>query len=207
MQSRFAAFASVVAAAACLTYGPGPAAADDKPRFNHKGQFTVNIQGGAGYRALFPYDKEYCGDVESDGSGNKPNCLGRSPFALDFGFGYAVFDRFEVFTEIRIGLERDFGRNNGDGGGPRIFVISPGIRGYIGEWGDSRFFSTVQLAIDVADYDQYGESDLGVRNINGYQLDLHDTIGIYAYFGEDVSWKRWLRFEVEAGLGVQARFP
>jgi hypothetical protein len=178
----------------------------DEDTFSHKGQVGINIQGGMGFRALFPYDEGFCGELKDDGSGeNKPNCLARSPFALDFHLGYGVLDKLELFVQARIGLERDIGANT-SADGPRIFELSPGIRGYIAELGTTRFFSTLQFALDLTDY-HIDEADYGVRNTNGFQLDLHKTFGIYLYFGEVVSWRRWLRFEVEAGIGVQARFP
>lgn len=178
----------------------------DEDTFSHKGQIGINIQGGMGFRALFPYDEEFCGELKGDGTGeNKPNCLARSPFGIDFHLGYGVLDTLELFAQARIGLERDIGANTMSEG-PRIFELAPGIRGYIGEVGSSRFFSTLQFSLDLTDYHIDG-ADYGVRNTNGFQLDLHKTFGIYLYFGEVVSWRRWLRFEVEAGVGLQARFP
>src|SRR5262245_2808157 len=103
--------------------------------FDHKGQFDVNLQFGLGYRGIFTYDEEFCGDIEDDGTGeNRTNCLGRSPFALDIAFGYGLLDKLEVFLQARIGIEEDFGETLG-AGGPRLFAVSPGIRGYIAEFG------------------------------------------------------------------------
>jgi hypothetical protein len=175
--------------------------------FNHKGQFDVNLQAGFGYRAVFPYDEQFCGEIKDDGSGdNKSPCLGRSPFGIDLALGYGLLDRVELFLQMRLGLESDFGENLGDDG-PRAFALSPGIRGYIGELGRGRFFATVQLWLDLTDYAQFDGADVGVRNTNAYQIDLHKTFGIYFFFGEIASWKRWLGFEIEAGVGAQARFP
>ena len=178
----------------------------EEDTFSHKGQVTVNVQGGMGFRALFPYDEEFCGELKDDGSGeNKPNCLDRSPFALDIAVGFGLFDKLELFLQAKIGLEKDIGENT-MATGPHIFELAPGIRGYIAELGTTRFFSTLQFSLDLTDYHIDG-ADHGIRNTNGFQLDLHKTFGIYLYFGEIVSWRRWLRFEVEAGVGVQARFP
>jgi hypothetical protein len=182
-----------------------PVLAEQEETFSHKGQFTVNLQAGLGYRGIFPYDEEYCGDLASDG-GNKSNCLGASPFAIDVALGFGVFDKLELFLEMRIGLAKDFGPSP-NAEGPRVFAIAPGLKGYIAEVGATRFFATLQLPLDFTDYQNPEGSDIGIKNINGFQLDLHNTLGIYGYFGEIVSWKRWLRFEVEGGLGVQARFP
>ena len=49
--------------------------------------------------------------------------------------------------------------------------------------------------------------DFGVRNANGVMLEVMRNLGFYLQFGETVGFVRWLRFEVDGGIGVQARFP
>ena len=174
--------------------------------FSHKGQVGVHIAGGIGYRGIFTYDEEYCGELKDDG-GNRSPCLGRSPFGLDVGLGYGVARTLELFVEMRFGLEKDFGPAP-NMSGPRPRAFSPGIKLYLGDLGPTtKFFSTLQLPIDFTDHEQLDKNDFGIRNINGLQLDVHHTFGIFLYFGEQVSWRRWLRFEVEGGLGAQVRFP
>lgn len=195
-------------ATAALLWAAPPARGQlvaEEDSFSHRGQIGFNLQGGFGYRATFPYGEEFCGQRAADGS-NKPNCLGRSPFALDLGVSYGVLDLLELFVELRVGLERDFGERPGDSG-PRVLVLAPGIKGYIAEVGQLRLFSTLQVPIDFTGYGQFSKVDLGVRNVNGFQLDVHRTTGIYFYVGETASFRRWLRFEIEGGLGMQARFP
>jgi len=46
-----------------------------------------------------------------------------------------------------------------------------------------------------------------VRNLNGLWFDLDDSYGFYGYVGETLSFSRWLRFELEAGVGFQGRYP
>ncbi len=201
-----------VAMCALAVTASWPAAAwaqdgEEEERFDHEGQFDVNLQFGLGYRGIFTYDEEFCGDVKDDGTGeNKTNCLGRSPFAIDVAFGYGLLDKLELFLQMRVGIEEDFGETV-SAEGTRLFAISPGIRGYLADLGKGRFASTAQLWIDLTDYAQFDQNDVGVRNTNAFHYDLHKTFGIYAYFGEIFSWRRWFRFEVEAGVGVQARFP
>jgi hypothetical protein len=173
--------------------------------FSHRGQVGLHLAGGMGYRGIFPYDGEYCGELK-DGGGNKANCLGKSPFGFDVGLAYGLTDRLEGLLELRLGVERDIGsRPNVDG--PRPVSILPGVKFYLADIGPTMFFSTLQLAIDFTSYDQIDKNDVGVRNVNGLQVDLHRTFGIFFFFGEQVSWRRWLRFEVEAGVGAQVRFP
>ena len=180
---------------------------DDAPTFSHKGQFGLHLQGVLGYRAIVTYDEEYCGDLkQDDGGGNSSACYGRSPFVLDVGLAYGVLSRLEILLEMRLGIERDIGSTpNMDG--PRAFALAPGVKAYLGRIGEMAFFSTLQLPIDFTSFDQVDKNDFGIRNVNGLQLDLHRTFGVYVMFGEEVSWRRWLRFELEAGLGAQARFP
>lgn len=180
---------------------------DQEPDVSHKNQFGLHLQGVLGYRAIVTYDEEYCGDLkQDDGGGNSAACYGRSPFGLDIGLAYGVLDALEVLLEMRVGLERDIGpAPNMDG--PRMFALAPGVKAYLGRIGEMAFFSTLQLPIDFTSFDQVDKNDFGIRNVNGLQLDLHRTFGVYVMFGEEVSWRRWLRFELEAGLGAQARFP
>ncbi len=191
---------------------PGAQAAGDKdddeeePAFSHKGQVGLHLQGVMGYRSIVTYDEEYCGDLKDNGTANSSTCYGRSPFGFDVGLAYGVLDILEVLVEMRLGVEHDIGINQ-NMEGPRMVALAPGVKAYLGRIGEMAFFSTLQLPIDFTSFDQVDKNDFGVRNVNGLQLDLHRTFGLYVMFGEEVSWRRWLRFEIEAGLGVQARFP
>jgi hypothetical protein len=178
---------------------------EDEPSFTHKGQVELHLQGVMGYRSIVTYDEEFCGDLKDNGE-NRSTCYGRSPFGFDVGLGYGVLSMLEVFLEMRLGVERDIGLNpNMDG--PRMVALAPGVKAYLGRIGEMAFFSTLQFPIDFTSFDQVDKNDFGLRNVNGLQLDLHRTFGLYVMFGEEVSWRRWLRFEIEAGLGIQARFP
>ena len=50
-------------------------------------------------------------------------------------------------------------------------------------------------------------SDVGVRNSNGLMIELMRNFGVYFQFGETVGFVRWLSFNVDAGIGIQARVP
>ena len=79
----------------------GSDTADD----NHltPGQFArATIQPGTGYRVLFPYNEEYCGQAD------KSVCTGRSPLFLDIGLSFGVTAGLEVLGEVQFGLESDF---------------------------------------------------------------------------------------------------
>jgi hypothetical protein len=197
---------------ACLGLVLGvPAAAlgggvdDDEAALSHKGQFKAGVQFSTGYRGILTYDKEYCGELARDGT-NKEGCVSRSPVALDLMVGYGVTQSIEALFEIRLGLERDFGVAPA-ATGPRVRAYSPGVKVYISDAGITKFFSTLQLHIDTTSYAQVSGSDLAVKSNHGLQFDVHETVGVYFYAGALFGWSRWMRFELEGGLGLQARFP
>ncbi|MBP6629400.1 MAG: hypothetical protein KA297_08210 [Kofleriaceae bacterium] len=213
-----AAFVAVVAflVAAGPAAGPGVAAADPTPRSTpagHKGQFGGSVRLGLGLRGISTYDDtDYCGERSVDtGSGNAVVCIDRAPFAFDLELSYGVTDRIEVLGELRLGLERDFAPTAAGGDGPRPLHLSPGLRVFFSEAGTSRLFTTGQVVFDFTGYeDATGTSrgsDVGVRNLNGLWFDLDDSYGFYGYVGETLSFSRWLRFELEAGVGFQGRYP
>ncbi|MGE0547874.1 MAG: hypothetical protein AB7O24_02725 [Kofleriaceae bacterium] len=176
-----------------------------------KGKLSASLRLGMGVRALVPYDEiDYCGDTDPEtATGNAPVCTGRAPFSLDLELSYGVTDSVEVLLELRLGLERDFPSiPNGDDG-PRNIHVSPGGRLFFGEGARSKLFSTGQLVFDFSGYDNAaGESlgsDFGVRNLNGLWFDLHPRYSVYGYVGETATFSRWMRFELEAGIGVQGR--
>jgi hypothetical protein len=181
--------------------------------FSHKGQVGVHAQLGSGYRVLFPYNEEYCGQTDSDGSA-KSVCTGRSPFFLDVGLSYGINDAVELIGEARLGLERDFAGVLGTDG-PRPISFAAGVRLYVDAEGRFKFFSSLEGVIETTDYAESTQSgsaavdgsDYGIRNVNGIMFDFHRTFGLYAHFGETITFASWLRFELNAGLGVQVRFP
>lgn len=189
-----------------------PAGADEpfdyRVQYTHQGQFGVQGAGGFGFRFIAPYNEEYCGQVDQDNpSDPKAVCSARSPFALDLGLSYGVARSLELLFETRIGLERDFGASPSDDDGPRQLAFAPGIKIYIRDAGLTKFFSSLQFAIDVTDFAQASKTDYGVRNTNGLQFDFHRTFGVYFYFGETLAFARWFRFEMDAGIGLQFRVP
>ncbi|MDB4960809.1 MAG: hypothetical protein JWP01_808 [Myxococcales bacterium] len=210
---------------AALPEEPAPAPSDPAPAvvrpavvepavsFSHKGQFQASVRLGVGMRAIVPYEKgEFCGASDSStGSGNAPVCSGRAPFSMDLELGYGVARRIDTFVELRIGLESDFPAYRVSGmAGPRVFHVSPGARFFFSDAKSSKLFTTAQLVFDFSGYqDQSGASrgtDVGVRNLNGIWLDLQRSYGIYAYVGETATFARWLRFELEAGIGISGRY-
>lgn len=191
---------------------PAVASADDrgsteKDGLSHKGQFGVSLGLGSGYRGILPYDEgEFCGD-RNDMGANDDLCIGRTPFSVDIGLSYGVNRKLEVFLEMRVGLESDFGTNPSADDGPKVRMFAPGVKLYIRDVGVTKFFSTLQFVLDTTGYTTNDSSDYGIKQTNGLQFDVHKTAGVYFFFGEMVTWERWLRFQMDLGMGIQARFP
>jgi len=165
-----------------------------------------------GLRAIIAYDDgDFCGDRDATADqGNAPVCTGRAPFSLDFEIGYGLTRKIDLLLETRLGIEADFGTTAGAADGPRMFYLSPGARVFFADAGRSKLFTTGQLVLDFAGYkDTAGEKrgfDYGVRNLNGLWFDIERAYGVMVYAGETLTFGRWLRAELEIGIGVQARF-
>jgi len=187
-----------------FAHGEERALDETSPEESNRGQFGVQVRMGSGYRGIFPYNDEYCGSPQEDA--NNDFCSNRTPVFLDFGLSYRVLDRLDLLLEMRLGLEADFGINESSDG-PRDRLYAPGVRVYFREGGTAKVFSTLQFVVDTTSYDQTDDTDLAVKNVTGFQIDPHRTVGVFFFFGETVGWRRWLRFEMEGGLGLQARFP
>lgn len=204
-----------------LTVGATPAArADDPPaeagagpaRTDHHGQFGLALALATGSRFIKTWDSGgWCGERASagNGGGNATYCTARAPAALDVSLSYGVSRGVDLLLDIRFGLERDFGPDPA-AEGPRLRHYAPGARFWLTR-GTVRFFATAQLALDTTGYRDAAGADLPVdvrlRNANGLQVDFHDAYGVYAYFGEQLAFRRWVEGELELGAGVQARYP
>jgi hypothetical protein len=200
--------------AALLLYQAGASVAHAEDRearggtsfaYNHQGQFGLYVQFGLGYRALFRYNEnDFCGTA---GSGV---CTGFGSPWIELGLSYAPTNRIELITDFRIGLTNDFSPDTALVKAPRELAIAPGVKVYLNEKGSVKWFGTLQVAIDFTDYTADGVAasiDVGIRNKNGLLVDLHRTFGVYGFFGEEVSFVRWFRVELDFGVGMQARFP
>jgi len=180
-------------------------------RLSHHRQFQLSLRLVEGLRAIAPYDNEYCGATDA----TRPNqfaavCTGRTPFSIDLELGYGVSRKIDVFLELRLGLEADFGASQSDAEGTRQFHISPGARFFYADAGSSKLFTTAQVVFDTSGYrDLSGgklATDFGIRNMNGLWFDLDKAYGFYFFVGETATFSRWLRFELEAGIGFQGRY-
>jgi hypothetical protein len=180
---------------------------------SHKGQLGLAARLAVGFRAIVPYDdKIYCGSTSTDtATGNAPVCIGRTPMSLDLDVSYGVGAKLEALVEVRLGLEQDFGATTSSAAGPHLLHLAPGLRWFFSESGRTKLFTTAQAVFDFTGYADTGGVgrgfDLGVRNLSGLWFDLHRNYGLYIFVGETAAFKRWLSFGLEAGVGIQGRYP
>ncbi len=180
---------------------------------DHHRQFAVGLQFPLGLRVIKPYDEDYCGQTdENEGTGNAKACIGRVPASLEFVFAYGIGQNLELLLEVRLGLERDFGPTVATtDDGPRMFRWSPGVKFYFSDAGTSKLFSSMQLAFDHTSYQEPGQggrpTDFVLRNVNGLQLDLHPSYGVYVFVAEELAFRRWIWAAGEFGIGIQGRYP
>jgi len=170
--------------------------------YSHQGQVGLALWPASGYRMIVPYKDAYCGQL-----GHRV-CSGRIPWFLDVEPSFGLSDGWDLVLTLRLGLERDFHLH-------RTFAAMPGFRYWVDRDMPLRLFTTVQLVYD--DTDQNGnvatdgtaisDLDLGVRNANGFMYDVLRNFSLYFQFGETIAFKRWFRFEMDGGFGLQARIP
>jgi hypothetical protein len=168
------------------------------PTMSHYLQFGIALLPGTGYRSIFPYQEMInCGKI-----GDRV-CTSRLPTFLDaqpsFGFG----THWDVLVDLRFGLSQDFT-------GTHQFAVAPGVRYWVDPQEHAKFFATIQAAWDTtAEHDPMltHNDDIALRNSNGFMYEVMRNFGVYVQFGETIGFLRWLSFEIDAGLGVQARLP
>jgi len=172
------------------------------PTMVHYQQFGIALLPGTGYRAIFPYQNQN-GVMINCGQPNKTVCTGRLPTFLDVQPSFGFADHWDVLLDLRFGLEQDFTTTH-------EFAVAPGVRYWVDPEENAKFFATLQVAYDVTTQNVAGlkhNDDVALRNANGFMFEVMRNFGVYVQFGETIGFVRWLRFEIDAGLGVQARLP
>jgi hypothetical protein len=165
---------------------------------SHALQFGIALLPGTGYRSIFPYQEMIdCGQPQ------KRVCTTRLPTFLDVQPSFGLARHWDVLVDLRFGLERDFTQN-------RQFAVAPGVRYWVDPEEQTKFFATAQVAYDITPQNDPilpHNDDLALRNSNGFMFEVMRNFGAYVQVGETIGFVRWLRFEIDAGLGVQARLP
>jgi hypothetical protein len=190
---------------------PSVALADDDFPTTHKGQFGISARLGLGVRGIATYNSDYCGVLDTTAkNGNAPVCSARSPLFLDLEPSYGVGQTIELTLGLHIGLEADFGPTAASSG-PHAFRLEPGARFFLSESGHSKLFVQPSLLLDFSNYEKpaggsFG-NDIGVRVNQGYWVDLHRAVGLYFFVSESVELARWIAVDLDAGIGIQGRYP
>jgi hypothetical protein len=164
---------------------------------SHEDQIGLALMPGSGYRMIVPYkDLIECGQL------GKRVCTGRIPWFLDVEPSFGLSQGWDVLVTLRFGLESDFHTHH-------QFAVMPGFRYWFDRDTALRLYATLQFVYDQTDQNQsaVSNSDLGFRNSNGFMYDIVRNFSLYFQFGETVGLKRWFRFEMDGGLGLQVRLP
>jgi len=167
-------------------------------------QIGLALMPGLGYRFIVPYEDGLdCGDGSGDPT--KRVCTAALPAFLDIQAAFGLSPRLDAIADFRLGLVRD-GNLSGSG---RQFAFAPGIRFWLDQNRRVRLYATLQALFDSTNQGSTSveKSDFGIRNSNGLMYSVTRHWGIYVQAGETLGLRRWLRLEIDAGLGVQARWP
>ena len=188
---------------------PGDQAATGSPsswggpaEVNHFRQGGVSIMPGTGYRVIVPYrEKTNCGD--SSGAVERRVCTHILPFFLDVQLSYGLHPRLDLIVDLRFALQKDPATYNS-----HQFALAPGIRYWLDQGVALKFYATGQVIYDHTDYLHVVSSDdFALRNADGLMYDPIRNVGFFFQVGWTMGLSRWFRLELDAGLGVQLRFP
>lgn len=175
--------------------------------YHHRYQVGISLMPGVGYRIVVPYQE----DQDCLDSSGKPKrvCTARTPFFLEGQVSFGLTERLDLIVDVRFGLERDNPGGAVTGGAEPPFALAPGLRFWLDQDVAVKFFATVQGVYDYTRQltPKVHNSDFGFRNANGLMWDPIRNLGIYVQFAETIGFRRWFRIELDAGLGVQVRFP
>jgi len=191
---------SADAAAAAPAVAAAPVERKLVPSLSHFLQFGLAVMPGGGYRIVFPYKENIdCGDANS---GMARVCTSRVPFFIDLQPSFGISEGWDFLVDVRLGFEQNVFRHH-------EVLLMPGFRYWLDPQNHLKFFTTLQLAYDATKQSTstVSSSDVGVRNSNGLMVEIMRNFGVYFQFGETVGFVRWLSFNVDAGIGIQARVP
>ena len=167
----------------------------------HKYQLGIAMMPGVGYRGIFTYAGTN-DQMINCGQQGKRVCTGMLPVFLDVQPSFGFAEHWDVLIDLRFGLGTDFTTSH-------QFAVAPGFRYWVDPELGFKFYATIQAAFDATAQHNplVKDNDFGVRNSNGFMFEVMRNLGFYIQLGETLGFVRWLRFEIDAGLGVQARIP
>jgi hypothetical protein len=167
------------------------------PPLVHTYQLGLAVLPGIGFRVIAPYAEGVdCGQQ------GKRVCTGLLPFFIDVQPSFGFAEHWDLLVDLRFGLGTDFNQRH-------QFAVAPGLRYWVDPEQHTKFFATIQGVFDATPQNNASlrRNDFGIRNENGFMFEVMRNLGFYLQFGETIGFARWLRFEIDAGVGVQARIP
>jgi hypothetical protein len=167
------------------------------PSLTHRYQLGLSVAPGIGYRVIVPYS-----EVIQCGQQGKRVCTGLLPFFLDTQASFGFAQHWDVLLDLRFGVMTDFTQS-------REFAVAPGVRYWVDPDMMVKFYATIQGVYDATSQNNLAvrNNDFGFRNANGLMFEVMRNLGFYVQFGETIGLARWMRFEIDGGVGVQARMP
>ncbi|HWJ57561.1 MAG TPA: hypothetical protein VNR90_15080 [Vicinamibacterales bacterium] len=167
----------------------------------HKYQLGIGMMPGVGYRGIFPYAAAN-DQMINCGQQGKRVCTGMVPFFLDVQPSFGFAEHWDVLVDLRYGIGTDFTTSH-------QFAVAPGVRYWVDPDQSVKFYATIQGVFDATAQHNalVKNTDFGIRNSNGFMFEVMRNLGFYIQFGETLGFVRWLRFEIDGGVGVQARIP
>lgn len=178
--------------------------------FSHRYQVSLDAAIGLGGSFLITYkDSTWCGT--RDGGENETFCMGMTPAHVDLGVGFGIVHQLEIMAEFRLGLTRDTVGN-------RPFMFMPGLRIWIDAHKQFKVAMALLLVLDFTKQEgsqqssyglpEKGENlDVGGRLYVQLQYDFLRFVGLFGRLGVTTTVLRWVQINLEAQIGVQARFP
>jgi hypothetical protein len=168
-----------------------------QPSLLHKYQLGLSVLPGIGYRVIAPY-----GEGIDCGQQAKRVCTGLLPFFVDVQPSFGFAEHWDVLIDLRFGIVSDFNQRH-------QFAVAPGVRYWVDPELNFKFYATIQGVFDATGQNnpELRRNDFGIRNANGFMFEIMRNLGFFIQLGETIGFARWLRFEIDAGVGVQARIP
>ena len=168
-----------------------------QPSLMHVYQLGLALLPGVGFRIIAPYKETIdCGQQA------KHVCTGLLPFFIDVQPSFGFAQHWDVLIDLRFGIGVDFTQT-------REFAVAPGVRYWVDPDQPTKFFATIQGVFDATQQNNVAvrDNDFAIRNSNGFMFEVMRNLGFYLQFGETVGFARWMRLEIDGGVGVQARIP
>lgn len=177
----------------------------NKAQRDHKFQGVVNITTGSGWYMVAPYDKndekKLCG--YNDDNEPEPLCTGRSSWYLDFLGGFGVRPGLELVVMYRQGVE------SAGLGNPQTRRFGGGVKFY------KPADSLVKMGFGIIPLFDFSERPDGQESRGDFvihipillQVDIIRWFGAYGQIAPNISFVSEFRFDINFGIGIQARFP